>query len=177
MKNKKIKRAFRKFKKIFQRKPALIIIPAVAVFLALAALIIFLVLNGKSKKTIKFNPDDYKDISFSVNFGTFKDITAKKVDGNICAEVKIKIYPLGTNQETINAIYSSAKDVITDKKCDVFDEVMFFIVAQMEAGTESKVMSFSFSRDTIDDLIKNDVPPSQYNNYVNELFIFPAMRD
>lgn len=179
MKNKKIKRITRKLKRIYSKKPALIIIPAIAVLLIIIALVILLILKGSgNKKTnIKFNPDDYKDISFSVNFGTLKDVTFKKADEAIICEAKIKIYPLGTNQETVTAIYSSAKDIIYDKQCDVFDEVSFFIVAKMEAGTESKVMSFDLTRDTIELIKKNDIPCSQYGNYVKNLFVFPALRD
>jgi len=179
MKNKKAKKIIRKLKKIYSKKPSLIIIPAVAVVLIIIALIILLILKGSgNKKTnIKFDPDDYKDISFSVNFGTLKDVTFKKADEDIICEVKIKIYPLGTNQETINAVYSSAKDVIYDQQSDVFDEVSFFIVATMESGTESKVMSFDLTREAIELIKKNDIPCSQYGNYVKNLFIFPALRD
>ncbi len=80
------------------------------------------------------------------DYGELLDLT--ETDG-ICV-LKYKITSSATKKMTVNQNYYTVVNFIKDGGGDQYDEIQYWAVADMQDGSESKVISFTVSKDLIE---------------------------
>lgn len=91
--------------------------------------------------------------------------------------VKAKIKPSYNKDMTVRQNYHNVCRLITDNGFDVCDEIQYWAVADMTTGEESKVVAFTVSKDVIK-LIKDEkIFPTNLEDYLDDLFILPSLRE
>ena len=99
------------------------------------------------------------------DYGELLDLT--ETDG-ICV-LKYKITSSATKKMTVNQNYYTVVNFIKDGGGDQYDEIQYWAVADMQDGSESKVISFTVSKDLIEKIKDGTVLPTKMGDYVDEL--------
>jgi hypothetical protein len=90
--------------------------------------------------------------------------------------IKAKIKPSYNNDATINQNYYNIEDLIKNQGFDKCQQIQYWAVADMESGSESKVISFTVNKDLIDKIAKEEVFGISMGDYVDELWLHPSLR-
>lgn len=104
-------------------------------------------------------------------------LSAIEVDDSKTLIVKAKIKPSYSNTATINQNYYNIEDLILNQGCDKYDEIQYWAVADMSDGTESKVVSFTVPKATIDSIKNQTVVANIMGDYVSDLYIHSSLRE
>lgn len=92
--------------------------------------------------------------------------------------IKAKIKPNMTNELTIDQNYYNVCDLIKTQGCDQYDAIQYWAVADMQDGSEGKVISFDVNKDTIDMVADNsNFPDNTLGQYVENLWILPSLTE
>lgn len=91
--------------------------------------------------------------------------------------IKAKIQPSFTNKLTIDQNYMNVADVILNQGGNQFDEIQYWAVADMTDGSESKVISFTLDKSTIDGIYNGNIIDIQLGDYVTDLWILPSLQN
>lgn len=91
--------------------------------------------------------------------------------------IKAKIQPSLTNKLTIDQNYMNVADVILNQGGNQFDEIQYWAVADMTDGSESKVISFTLDKATIDGIYNGNIVDIQLGDYANDLWILPSLKN
>lgn len=111
-----------------------------------------------------------------ISYGDLLDFTENTIDGkNICV-MKVKIEASLTKSMTIDQNYHNIEHFITEAGGDQYDSIDYWAVADMEDGNESKVVSFTVPKDTIDKVKSSDLVAIQLGDYVEDLYILPSLK-
>lgn len=100
-----------------------------------------------------------------------------EIDGKQVLVVKAKISPSFTNELTINQNYMNVADIIKNQGGDAFDEIQYWAVADMQDGSESKVISFTLDSTTIQGIAAGNIVDIELGDYVSDLYILPSLKD
>ena len=92
------------------------------------------------------------------------------------AEPENKITSSATKKMTVNQNYYTVVNFIKDGGGDQYDEIQYWAVADMQDGSESKVISFTVSKDLIEKIKAGTVLPTKMGDYVDELWLLPSLR-
>ena len=106
------------------------------------------------------------------DYGELLDLT--ETDG-VCV-LKYKITSSATKKMTINQNYYTVVNFIKDGGGDQYNEIQYWAVADMQDGSESKVISFTVSKGLIEKVKAGTVLPTQMGDYVDELWILSSLR-
>ena len=106
------------------------------------------------------------------DYGELLDLT--ETDG-ICV-LKYKITSSATKKMMVNQNYYTVVNFIKDGGGDQYDEIQYWAVADMQDGSESKVISFTVSKDLIEKIKAGTVLPTKMGDYVDELWLLPSLR-
>lgn len=109
----------------------------------------------------------------SLKHGELLDVTT--IAGPLV--IKAKISPSFTNELTINQNYMNVADVILNQGGNQFDEIQYWAVADMTDGSESKVISFTLDKNTIDGIYNGNIIDIQLGDYVTDLWILPSLQN
>ena len=90
--------------------------------------------------------------------------------------VKAKIEPSFSNKATIDQNYYNVADLIKNQDCDVFSEVQYWAVADMQSGDEGKVISFDVPKELIGKIKEGSVVDNQLGDYVENLWVLPSLQ-
>ena len=112
------------------------------------------------------NPADLK-----VQYGETLDVT---IMGTTLI-VKAKISPSYNNDATIKQNYHSVEDLILKQGCDRFSEIQYWAVADMQDGSEGKVISFTCDKSMIRSVAEGRLVAIQFGDYVQDLWILPSL--
>lgn len=91
--------------------------------------------------------------------------------------IKAKIEPLLTNNQTIKQNYFNVEDIIKNQNGNKFDTIDYWAVAEMQDGSESKVIGFTLSKELIKAIVEEKIFAIQYGDYVDDLYILPSLLD
>ena len=91
------------------------------------------------------------------------------------AVIKAKIKPSLTNKLTINQNYYNVCDLIQNQGLDVFQEIQYWAVADLDSGREGKVISFTVPKTVIDRVAKGNFPENKMGDYVQDLWVLPSL--
>lgn len=89
--------------------------------------------------------------------------------------VKAKIEPSLTNKLTIEQNYFNVADIIKNQHGDIFTEIQYWAVADMQSGDEGKVISFDVPKATIDAVKAENIADNQIGEYSDNLWILPSL--
>lgn len=90
--------------------------------------------------------------------------------------VKAKIKPNLTNKMTINQNGFNVEDIIKNQGGDKFNEIQYWAVADIENGSESKVISFTLDKNLIDRVKNGSLVGNQIVANSNDLWILPSLQ-
>lgn len=111
--------------------------------------------------------------TYSIEHGNLVETT---VNGNTLI-IKVKIEPLLTNKMTINQNYFNVEDIIKNQDGNKFDVIDYWAVADMQDGSEGKVISFTLEKDVIKNIYDGNIVANQIGNYVKDLWILPSLQE
>lgn len=144
--------------------------------------------------TVYFNPAEYKHLdddttsndsnlsassstpSLTVPHGEVLDVN---VTGDILV-VKAKITPSFSNHSTISQNFFNLEDLIKNQDCSKYNEIQYWAVSDMTDGSESKVISFTAPKSTIDGIKDGSIEAIAYLDeygYVTDVYILPSLKD
>lgn len=89
--------------------------------------------------------------------------------------IKAKISSSYNNKATIDQNYYNVEDLITNQGCNSFGELQYWAVADMENGTEQKVVSFTIDADLIQSIADGSVPTNTLGDYVTDFWVHPSL--
>lgn len=106
---------------------------------------------------------------------TYGELLSVVKNGNI-AVVSAKITPNLTNQMTIDENYINVDNLIKKEGYDIFDEIQYYAFADTIEGEQIKIISFTVPKRTIE-LSKNEkILGTMLADYVDDLWISPALQ-
>lgn len=143
-----------------------IVIGAIAIIIV--ALIVIIATSGGDKE------DTSSDKTDKVMSGELLDVNINETDNIAVVKVKIDTGLGGDTAVTKN--YYNVADLIKNKGYDKYDEVQYWAVADTTDGGETKVISFTVSKELISKIKNNEVVDNQLGDYVDDLWIIDALK-
>ncbi len=124
--------------------------------------------------------DDAKNKTNEVNgytipFGTLLDANPHGGQNGNTLVIKAKITPLLSNKRTIEQNFLNVEDIIKSQDGSKFEVIDYWAVADMEDGSESKVISFMVNTVAIFGISHETIPANKIVNYVDDLWILPSL--
>ena len=114
---------------------------------------------------------------YSMQYGTILDVNkAGGADGKTLV-IKAKIEPSFSNKSTVEQNYYNIENMVKSQGADSYETIDYWAVADMEDGTESKVVSFTVPKETIDKIVNGDVVANKIGDYVDDLYVLPSLKD
>lgn len=92
------------------------------------------------------------------------------------AVVKVKISKSYSKSSTIAQNYFNVSDLIKNRGFDKYTKIQYWAVADMNDGSEQKVISFTLDEDTIQAIANNEIVDNQIGDYSDDLWIHPSLR-
>lgn len=92
------------------------------------------------------------------------------------AVVKVKISKSYSKSSTIAQNYFNVSDLIKNRGFDKYTEIQYWAVADMNDGSEQKVISFTLDKDTIQAIANNEIVDNQIGDYSDDLWVHPSLR-
>lgn len=109
----------------------------------------------------------------SLKFGELLDVTTN----NDILIIKAKISPSYNNRATINQNGFNVEDIILNQGGDAFNEIQYWAVADMTDGSESKVISFTLTKDQITSVKNKQLVGNQIVNKATDVWILPSLQN
>ena len=135
-------------------------------------------------KTKKIEETKIEESSGEVNKNSEGNISKLKhgelLDVNINDKIliiKAKISPSYNNKATIKQNGFNVEDIILNQGGDLFDEIQYWAVADMTNGDESKVISFTLTKDQINAVKNKQLLGNQIVDQANDVWILPSLRN
>lgn len=98
------------------------------------------------------------------------------LDGKKVLVVKAKINPMLTNKHTIDQNYYNVADIIKKQNGNEFDEIQYWAVAEMTDGSDSKVISFTLDKETINAIADGSILDNQVGDHAKDLFVHNSLK-
>lgn len=92
------------------------------------------------------------------------------------AVVKVKISKSYSKSSTIAQNYFNVSDLIKNRGFDKYTKIQYWAVADMNDGSEQKVISFTLDKDTIQAIVNNEIVDNQIGDYSDDLWVHPSLR-
>lgn len=92
------------------------------------------------------------------------------------AVVKVKISKSYSKSSTIAQNYFNVSDLIKNRGFDKYTEIQYWAVADMNDGSEQKVISFTLDKDTIQAIANDEIVDNQIGDYSDDLWVHPSLR-
>lgn len=89
------------------------------------------------------------------------------------AIIKAGVNDSYNNNATINQNYYNIANYIRDNDISKYDEIQYWAIHN---ETETKIISFSLSKEVIDKIKSNNIVDNQLGNYVNDLYVNPSLQ-
>ncbi len=135
-------------------------------------------------KTKKIEETKIEESSGEINKNSEGNISKLKhgelLDVNINDKIliiKAKISPSYNNKATIKQNGFNVEDIILNQGGDLFDEIQYWAVADMTNGDESKVISFTLTKDQINAVKNKQLLGNQIVDQANDVWILPSLRN
>lgn len=109
----------------------------------------------------------------SLKFGELLDVTTN--DGILI--IKAKISPSYSNKATITQNGFNVEDIILNQGGDSFDEIQYWAIADMTDGSESKVISFTLTKDHINSVKNEQLFGNEIVDKATDVWILPSLQN
>lgn len=110
---------------------------------------------------------------FTIKHGEF--LSAVVTDDILVVKAKIK--PSYNNEATINQNGYNIGDIIKNQGAYTYNEIQYWAVADMEDGSESKVISFTLNEDLIQKIKDNVIVDNKIIDYAQDVWILPSLKN
>lgn len=127
----------------------------------------------ENKDESKDNENNVTDNSYNIKHGEF-------LSSNITEDIlviKTKIEPNLNNKLTISQNEFNVEDIIKNQGGDQFNEIQYWAVADMEDGSESKVISFTLDKNLIDSVKSGNIPANQIIDKSSDVWVLPSLKN
>ncbi|EGO86270.1 hypothetical protein G8S49_11065 [Clostridium botulinum C] len=91
--------------------------------------------------------------------------------------IKFKISPSYNNKTTIHQNGFNMEDLILNQGADKFDSIDYWAVADMQDGSESKVISFTLDKNLIDSIKNRNTVGNQIVDKAKDVWILPSLKN
>ena len=109
---------------------------------------------------------------YIAKFGEFLE---SNQNGNTLV-VKFKISPSTSNKTTIDQNGYNVADLIQNQGADTYSEIQYWAIADMEDGSEKKVISFTLNKDLINAIKNKSIAENQIINSASDVWILPSLQ-
>lgn len=109
---------------------------------------------------------------YKAKFGEVKE--ANKLGKNLT--IKFKIKPSYNNKTTIHQNGYNVEDLILNQGGDQFDSISYWAVANMEDGSESKVISFTLDKNLIQSIKDKNLAGIKIVDNAKDVWILPSLK-
>lgn len=127
--------------------------------------------KAKEQETSVANIPKRASNLYEIKFGQLLDA----IENNNVLVIKAKIEPSYNNKATINQNGFNIEDLILNKNADLYDEIQYWAVADMEDGTESKVISFTVDKNLIKSIKNKSTVGNQIIDQAKDVWILPSL--
>ena len=135
---------------------------------------LFFTIGGGGNKTERLPKSDLPQQSL-IPFGTLLDWTVNDLVSPKVIVIKTKITSNLTNKMTIGQNYHNIQSVAKAGEYNDYN-IKYWAVADMENGSESKVISFDVSSDVMKQLANDRILPGDLEKHVENLWILPSLK-
>jgi len=91
--------------------------------------------------------------------------------------IKFKIKSSISNKTTIDQNGFNVEDLILNQGASQFETINYWAVADMEDGSESKVISFTLNKDLIKSVKSQNTFGNQIVDKANDVWILPSLKN
>lgn len=139
--------------------------------------------EGKTKaNTFVLDISQFSDSDLGeIDTGDLELYTGELLYVNYCGDgvfiVKAKIQSQLTNKMTIGQNYYTVCNLIKKHGFDSCEELQYWSIIDTRSGDEVKAISFTLDKSTINAVADGVIIENQLGNYVQDLFILPALQD
>lgn len=106
----------------------------------------------------------------------FGDLVSTHENGDTLI-VKAKIEHVGSNKQTIDQNGYNIEDLILNQNVgEKFKEIQYWAVADMNNGSEDKVISFTINSDLIQQIQNKKVVANQIIDHASDVWILPSLK-
>lgn len=111
---------------------------------------------------------------YTVKFGELLTVQGPQYDSDIIV-FKTKIDPSLTDNMTIKQNFFNVEDIIVNQGIEDYKELQYWAIADMEDGSEGKVISFTVEEPIIEKIKNKEIPGNKIREYVTDLWILPSL--
>ena len=104
----------------------------------------------------------------------FGELLSSTVNGKTLV-IKAKVSPSFNNKTTIDQNGYNVEDIILNQGGDSFNEIQYWAVADMNDGSESKVISFTLDKNQINAIKNKQLVGNQIVDKANDVWILPSL--
>lgn len=109
-------------------------------------------------------------------FGELESFVINPDDTKKSCIIKAKIEPSYSNKATIHQNFYNVEDFIKNQNGNKYNEIQYWAVADMQSGEESKVISFTLDKNTINDLYNNKIVANMLDDYLTDYWIADSLK-
>lgn len=132
--------------------------------------------QNQSKQEETTASKETKSDGYSLIFGELLNANPNGgVDGKTLV-IKAKINSQLTNNMTISQNYHNVEDIIKNQGGDKFNCIDYWAVADMNDGSEQKVVAFTVNSTMIKNVANGNIVATQFGDYVDDLFIHQSLK-
>lgn len=130
---------------------------------------------ASTENTIETIKKDTLDYEYDIKYGRLEEVHKDEEKGLLVIKTKIKASY--SNKATRTQNYHNIDDIIKNQDGDKFKEIQYWAVADMEDGTESKVISFMLDENLIHKVANNNTNylPTNIEDKLIDLWILPSL--
>lgn len=116
--------------------------------------------------------DEWPDVSnMKLNFNTLLEVNTN--GGTIIIKAKIKGNL--TAKMALKSCYFDAYEAIQEYGLEQFDELDYWAVADMTDGSESKVISYTISKDVMQKVAREEILENKLVDYADDVWVLPSL--
>ena len=131
-----------------------------------------LVIDGLNEQVPALEQDSQNEET--QNFNEYGEQVSMIENEGVCV-LKYRIESSLTNRLTIQQNYHTVENFIKYGGGDQYDEIQYWAVATMSDGSEGKVISFTVSKELIENIKAGNVVAIEFEDYVDDLWILPSL--
>lgn len=105
----------------------------------------------------------------------FGELISKTITGDTLI-IKAKIEPSINNEKTVSQNGFNVEDLIHNQGADKFEEIQYWAVADMNDGSEEKVVSFTLTKEQIDNVKNKTIVGNKLVDSSTDVWIHPSLK-
>ncbi len=142
--------------------------------------ITILFIGCSSKTEANHNEENNTNVEmsdgYSLEFGELVDVNTSEFGDKKIIVIKAKIKPSFNNESTINQNGFNVENLICEQGVDEFDEIQYLAVADMNNGSEEKVISFTVNKEMIQKIKNKEMVGNKIVENAQDVWCLPSLK-